>query len=413
MPSMAYIRREIRALEDLGVSVSRFALQPWPEALVDKADMIEAKKTRYVKSGGLIAFLTGLLTTLLLRPRLFAKACRLSLQLARASDRSWLFHLAYLAEACILRKWLVEAGIDHLHVHFGTNASEIGMLTNVLGGPRFSITFHGPEEFDRATCLSHYEKIKRSAFVVAVSSYGRSQLMRTSSISQWHKLNVIHCSVDDSYLKATPTPLQDNNTLVCVGRLCEQKGQLLLIQAVAQLVHEGLNVQLRLVGDGEMRLDCESEIRRCGLEDHVIITGWASGEQVRNEILEARAFVLTSFAEGLPVVLMESLAMERPALSTYIAGIPELVLPGENGWLVPAGSLEAMVVALREIMTTPPERLRELGRAGRRKVCDEHNADVEAKKLLALFMADQSSAKGKMAGTVDVNSLPKYETATR
>ena len=237
--------------------------------------------------------------------------------------------------------------------------------------------------------------------------------MRTSSISQWHKLNVIHCSVDDSYLKATPAPLQDNNTLVCVGRLCAQKGQLLLIQAVDQLVQEGLNIQLRLVGDGEMRLECASEIRRRGLESHVVITGWASGEQVRNEILGARAFVLTSFAEGLPVVLMESLAMERPALSTYIAGIPELVLPGENGWLVPAGSLEAMVVALREIMTTPPERLRELGRAGRRKVCDEHNANVEAKKLLALFMADQSSAKGKMAGTVDVNSLPKYETATR
>ena len=177
--------------------------------------------------------------------------------------------------------------------------------------------------------------------------------MRTSSISQWHKLNVIHCSVDDSYLKATPTPLQDNNTLVCVGRLCEQKGQLLLIQAEAQLVHEGLNVQLRLVGDGEMRLDCESEIRRCGLEDHVIITGWASGEQVRNEILEARAFVLTSFAEGLPVVLMESLAMERPALSTYIAGIPELVLPGENGWLILPGDKEALVNVFKEIKNNP------------------------------------------------------------
>lgn len=388
MTSFAYIRREIAALEDLGVTVSRFSLQPWTEQLVDESDRLEAKKTRYVKSGGCIAFIVGLMKTLFLRPRLFAKACVISFQLARASDRSFLYHVAYLAEACILRDWLVAAEIDHLHVHFGTNGAEIGMLAHVLGGPRYSVTFHGPEEFDRTLYLSHHEKIKRSAFVVAVSSYGRSQLMRTCGTDQWHKLKVVHCCVDSSYLEShVPRPLVENSPVVCVGRLIEQKGHLLLIQAVGQLVKEGHNIQLRLVGDGPMRPECEAAIHQYDLAGHVVITGWATGEQVRNEILGSQALVLASFAEGLPVVLMEALALERPVLSTYIAGIPELISPGENGWLVPAGSVDALVTALRELISTPVNRLREMGTAGRRNVLEWHNAKIEATKLLRLFRA--------------------------
>ncbi len=389
---MTYIRRELEEIEKYCGPVARYAHQPWPDTLVDEADKEEKRKTRYLKAGGWAALVKGLIKTSLLRPLAFFRAVRLSCQLARRSDRSFVYHLAYLAEACILRDSLLVDKIEHLHIHHGTNSSNVGMLAHVLGGPPYSITFHGPEEFDRAACSLLHEKIGRSTFVVAVSSFGRSQLMRWCSHVQWAKINVVHCNVNDDYLESNPPPWRDSNTIACVGRLCEQKGQLLLIEAVGMLVREGVDVQLRLVGDGPFRPECEAAIRQHGVAKNVTITGWATGEEVRKEIHQARGMVLPSFAEGLPVVLMEALALERPVISTYIAGIPELVIPGENGWLVPAGSVEALVQAIRELLQTPIEQLHEMGRAGRTRVIAEHQSRTEAAKLLALVQQHHSAS---------------------
>ena len=391
MPSMTYIRRELEAIEEYGDPVARFAHQPWPDTLVDEADQKEKRNTRYLKAGGSVVLALGLAKTCFLHPIAFLRAARLSFQLANRSDRSFFYHLAYLAEACILRDWLIGEKIDHLHVHHATNSSDVGMLAHVLGGPPYSITIHGPEEFDRAACFSLHEKIGRSKFVVAVSSFGRSQLMRWCRPDQWAKINVVHCNVNDAYLKKNPPPLQDSNTIACVGRLCEQKGQLLLIEAIGVLIREGINIQLRLVGDGPLRAECEAAIHRHGVGENVTITGWATGEEVRNEILQARAVVLPSFAEGLPVVLMEALALERPVVTTYIAGIPELVIPGENGWLVPAGSVDALVQTIRELLQTPIDRLQEMGRAGRAKVTNEYRSRTEAAKLFEMFQKCHST----------------------
>ena len=389
---MTYIRRELEAIEEYGDAVARFAHQPWPDTLVDEADQEEKQKTRYLKAGGWAALAMGLVKTSLLRPLAFFRAARLSCRLASRSDRSFVYHLAYLAEACILRDWLLVEKIEHLHIHHATNSSDVGMLAHVLGGPPYSITIHGPEEFDRAACFSLDEKIGRSKFVVAVSSFGRSQLMRWCSHVQWAKINVVHCNVNDDYLESNPPPLQDSNTIACVGRLCEQKGQLLLIEAVGMLDSEGIDVQLRLVGDGPFRPECEAAIRQHGVAKNVTITGWATGEEVRNEILHARGMVLPSFAEGLPVVLMEALALERPVISTYIAGIPELVIPGENGWLVPAGCVTDLVQAIKQLLQTPIERLHEMGRAGRARVIAEHQSRTEAAKLLELVQQHHSAS---------------------
>jgi colanic acid/amylovoran biosynthesis glycosyltransferase len=129
----------------------------------------------------------------------------------------------------------------------------------------------------------------------------------------------------------------------------------------------------------------------------VRITGWISGEQVRKEILAARALVLPSFAEGLPVVIMEAMALRRPVLTTYIAGIPELVRSGENGWLFPAGSVEAMEQAIRECLAMPVEALQKMGDAGFERVTRRHNVDLEASKLAALFRAAGAPASEREA----------------
>jgi glycosyltransferase involved in cell wall biosynthesis len=119
----------------------------------------------------------------------------------------------------------------------------------------------------------------------------------------------------------------------------------------------------------------------------VRITGWINSDEVRSEILAARALILPSFAEGLPVVLMEAMALRRPVLSTYVAGIPELVIPGENGWLFPAGSVDDLVDAMESCLAADPEQLSTMGEAGYQRVIERHAIDSEAAKLGALFRA--------------------------
>jgi colanic acid/amylovoran biosynthesis glycosyltransferase len=269
-----------------------------------------------------------------------------------------------------------------LHAHFGTNAAEVVMLARVLGAPGYSFTVHGPEEFDGPAALHLREKIEHSAFVVAVSSYGRSQLFRWLPHRAWPKVKVIHCGIDQDFQREDNRVTQPSNRLVCVGRLCEQKGQLLLVEAAALLAGEGLDFELILAGDGDMRTDLESLIAERCLQQYVRITGWIGSAQVREEMLAARALVLPSFAEGLPVVLMEAMALGRAVVTTAVAGIPELVEHGNHGWVVAAGDVRALAGALREVLTTSDERLATMGAAARAKVLGRHSADEGARRLL-------------------------------
>ena len=181
------------------------------------------------------------------------------------------------------------------------------------------------------------------------------------------------------------TPPQGKTHLVSIGRLVEQKGQLLLIDAVADAVAEGADVTLTLVGDGPMRSEIEARIAERGLTPRVTVAGWLAEAGVRSEIARAHALVMPSFAEGLPMVIMEAMATGRAVVATYVAGIPELVRPGESGWLVPAGDVTAMRDAIRAVAKTPPKVLARMGRAGRASVLERHDVDREAARLAQLF----------------------------
>jgi colanic acid/amylovoran biosynthesis glycosyltransferase len=386
--SHSFIRREIAGIEACGIQVARFSIRSCGSELVDEEDKRELEKTRFVLGIGKVGLLFALLRVAITRPIRFLSALWLMIQVGRKSDRGVLRHLAYLAEACVLIGWFSELGIAHVHAHFGTNSTTVAMLCRALGGPPYSFTVHGPEEFDKAEALALTEKIKRAAFVVAISSFGKSQLYRWCDHEQWSKIQVIHCGVDDMFLTQAPIPVPDQPRLVCVGRLCEQKGHLLLLEAAGQLVAEGLSFMLVLVGDGPLRTEIETMITRLGLQDHVEITGWASNSEVHQHILASRAMVLPSFAEGLPVVVMEALALSRPVISTYVAGIPELVEPEICGWLVPPGSVEALTNAMRTALQLPVEKLEQMGRVGAFRVAQQHDAAIEASILAALFRSN-------------------------
>jgi glycosyltransferase involved in cell wall biosynthesis len=280
---------------------------------------------------------------------------------------------------------LRQGAVEHLHVHFGTNAATVARLIRRLGGPSYSLTIHGPVEFDDPEGLSLGAKVADSAFTVGISDYTTAQIRRWVDYSHWERIHVVHCCIDDAFLAAPPANDDGLDRIVCVGRLTAQKGQLLLIDAVAQVVKEGVDARLTLVGDGEMRREVEERIAAANLEDRIEITGWMDEAGVRRCIAESRCLVLPSFAEGLPVVIMEAFAMARPVISTYVAGIPELVRDRENGWLVPAGNAEALAVAIRRAYGTAPEALEAMGRAGRTLVEERHRSATEVSRLEALF----------------------------
>lgn len=382
--SHSFIRREIRAAEALGVQVFRVSIRTPGVALVDEGDRDEQGRTHVLLGDGLIPLVVACAWTALTRPLRWLRAAGLACRLARRSGR-WLRTAVYLAEACLLVRWLRRERAEHLHAHFGTNPADVAALASALGGPPFSFTVHGPEEFDRPDAIALGEKVARAAFVVAISSYGRSQLFRWCRPADWPRVRVVRCGVDAAFLGAGPLPVPDEPRLVCVGRLAEQKGQLVLVEAAARLVAQGADVKLVLAGDGPMRPQIEAAVEAHGLGDRVRITGWLSNDAVRAEMAAARVFVLPSFAEGLPVVLMEALALGRPVLTTFVAGIPELVRNGINGWLVPAGDEAALATAIADALRTEPKRLEEMGRAGAEAVRAAHDATTEAGKLVALF----------------------------
>jgi glycosyltransferase involved in cell wall biosynthesis len=401
--SHSFIRREIHALEDAGVEVRRFSIRPARGETVLEADRPEAERTRVVLSAGALRLAAAVGATALAHPLRFARALALAVRVGRRSDRGLPLHLVYLVEACLLARWLRADGVEHLHAHFGTNPAAVAMLCRALGGPPFSFTVHGPEEFDKPEFLALGEKIRRAAFVAGVSSFGKSQLCRWARHEDWDKLQVVHCGLGRDLLDAPPTPVPPAPRLVCIARLSEQKGHLLLLEAIARLAREGRDFEVVLVGDGPLRPALEALVRRDRLERHVRFAGWLGGSGVRELLLASRGAVQPSFAEGLPVVLMEALALSRPVITTYIAGIPELVVPGVSGWLVPAGAVEPLVVAMRDALDAPPERLLALGQAGAALVRRDHDAAAEAAKLRALFLR---SIEGTRATTDAVAASP-------
>ncbi|MCB1331111.1 MAG: glycosyltransferase [Maritimibacter sp.] len=387
-PSHSFIRREVRALERRGLDVHRFAMRRSELTLVDPGDRDEAEKTDYVLDGGALGLARGLIAAFVEAPGPTWSALKLALKIGGASPVGRLRHLIYLAEAADVKARCAAAGVTHVHAHFGTNAAAVAMLTRVLGGPGYSFTVHGPEEFDAPAALSLSEKIARSAFVVGVSQFGRSQLCRWTPLADWDKVKVVHCGIEPAvFPEPAPPPPRDGLHLVAIGRFVEQKGQKVLVEAMAKLPADGPKVTLALVGDGELRGDLETAIAAAGLGDRVEITGWLDEAGVRAEIARADALVMPSFAEGLPMVIMEAMAMARPIISTYIAGAPELVLEGENGWLVPAGDPEALAGAISALAETPSETRAEMGSAGRARVLERHGIDGQAARLAGFIEA--------------------------
>ena len=379
-PSQSFIRREIRALEATGHDVFRMAMRPSGDPLVDPQDRYEAERTEYVLAEGKKHLLGASWRAVKRDAAQFWQATKTAITLGRVSEVGVLRHLIYLAEAAFVAERCRAEGVTHAHAHFGTNSAAVAMFSALLDGPKYSFTVHGPEEYDAPRALSLGSKIAHSDFTVAITQFGRSQLCRWAAPADWDKIKVVHCGIEPQKF-ADPAPIPDGpRRLVAIGRLVEQKGQLAVIKALAQVQ---ANVQLTLIGDGEMRGLIEAAIAEHKLQDRVTLTGWLDEAGVNGELAAAHALVMPSFAEGLPMVVMEAMAAARPVIATYIAGTPELVQHGTHGWLVPAGDVDALADTIEVFAKTPLKKLTTMGDAARQRVLERHDISTEAAKLAA------------------------------
>lgn len=384
--SHTFIRREIRALEALGIPILRQAVRAQP-ALKDPEDLAELSRTEHLL-GDHADLARGLLDAAR-NPRASLRASFDALRLMRRSDRSPAHHLAYLIEAFELARRLKRAGAAHLHAHFGTNSAEVAMLAAPMAGIGFSFTVHGQEEFDKPTFLALPRKIAQASFVATVSDYGRAQLLRWCAPADQEKIHVIRCGLDFDAEPAALAPVDwsGRRTFLNVGRFCREKAQGVFVEAIAALRARGRNVDAVLVGDGEGRAELEAQIAGLGLAGVVRLTGWLDGGRVRAEMRAARALVVSSFAENLPVVIMEAMAEGRPVVSTWIAGIPEIVVDRATGWLAPPASVEALAEAMDACLQAGQEEMDAMAERCRLWVRHRHDVHVEAARLAALFPA--------------------------
>jgi colanic acid/amylovoran biosynthesis glycosyltransferase len=396
--SHAFIRREILAVERQGFDVLRVALRGWDSRTYDDQDAIEQSNTRYVLKGGVLPLLGSVLSALFASPKRFFSALALAFRQSRRSVRALPYHLVYFAEACRLAAWLREHGAEHIHAHFGTNSAEIVMLARELGGPPYSYTVHGPVEFDNIDYFGTADKIARSAFIVAITDFTRSQLCRTVAYRHWEKILVVRCGLDPDFYVREPDPVPLVARLTCIGRIVEQKGQQVLVEAAALLRDRGRDFILSIVGDGPMAEDVRRLVKQYGLEDRIQMPGVVTTSELLDELRRSRGLVLPSFAEGLPMVIMESMALGRPVVSTYVAGIPELVVPGENGWLVPASAAGPLADAMEELLNLDAPALQRMASAAFTRVKALHAADDLAAKLGALFRQSIAEGQGRLAG---------------
>lgn len=403
--SHTFIEREVLALRAAGIDVHTFSVRPCPPAeLLSGTMRTEATRTTVLLGSPARAWFRAHAGLLRRRPGAWLSTLGRALRTGEPSPKARLWQVFYFAEAVLLHDELVRRGIRALHVHFANVSSDVARLTIDLGrridGPqagwRWTMTMHGPTEFEAVARFDLAAKTRDAAAVACISDFCRSQLMRLVPPDEWPKLRLVRMSVDvDRYAPQSeetrdPTahgPLR----LLYVGRLVPEKGGPVLLDAIERLSAAGVAVDLRIVGSGPLAQDLAAQVARAGLGDVVQLVGPKGQDELPDLYAWADVFVLPSFQEGLPVVLMEALASGVPVVTTRIAGIPELVVDGQMGRVVAPGRVDELADAISELAADPVARAR-MGARGRAAVVAEFTPQAAAAAMIDDILAPSARA---------------------
>lgn len=386
--SHSFILREVRGLRDQGVDVTSFSVRRTPpEQLIAPEDREEADSTIVLLPPDPKRFAAAVGRAALTARGRFLRAgvgaVRRGLSLG---PRAALWQAFYVGEAVLVWDECRRRGIRHVHAHFANVGADVAQLVAAIGGPgwSWSFTMHGPTEFFDVPGHRLADKTRDARFVSCISDFCRSQLMKLVERDHWDKLHLVRCGVDPAvYAPAPGRPEDGSLRVVCVGRLVPDKGQSLLVDAVALLRERGVDARLELVGDGPDRAHLERHVAELGLGEWVRLAGAVGQDTMRDHYAAADVFCLPSFAEGVPVVLMEAMAMGLPVVTTRIAGIGELVEDGVSGVLVRPGRADLIADALAGL-ADPAVRAR-MGAAGREMVVREFDVAISAERLAGIL----------------------------
>lgn len=384
--SHTFIQREIETLRQSGFEISTVSVNP-PLHLhrMTPPEKQLAAETLYLKKTSGKKLKKVLLMTGMTSPLKMMRMARAAFSLAMLKGHKNIkTALGYFLEAVLLVDMALRRQTRHIHVHFANPAATVALIASYSGAIEYSLSVHGPDVFfDVGTNLLR-EKVTRAAFVRCISHYCKSQLCRLTRYNDWSKFSIVRCGINPDVFPPRPFPSNNPPNLLCVGRLTANKGQHILIEACALLKKDGVAFHLTFAGDGEDRNSLETQVKSLGLSENTSFTGAMGQDSVKELYASADIFILPSFAEGVPVVLMEAMAMEIPVISTCITGIPELIDSGDDGFLTVPGDSKALFEKIKLLIRQPELRIR-LGRQARKKITADYHLENNCRTLSAVF----------------------------
>ncbi len=377
--SETFIVREMKSLQEQGVNIDVLSLRGDEEEFVQKNDIESVKSVIYTK--GLFLQILAFVKYFILHPVLITS------WLIKNTVYFWNAPLTLIKNiSTILRTLSVINqldGVDHIHAHWATYPSTAALLISQITGKTFSFTSHAHDIF----LENHFikDKVNASKFSVTISNFNVKLLSRIKGIDA-KKIKVVHCAIDPNSYRVENLKKEFN--ILAVGRFDEIKGFKYLIDAIAQLHKNNIKISCNIIGSGELKETLVEQTKKHGLENDIIFHGAKQQHEVRDMMLKSEMFVLPSIKtekgnmDGIPVVLMESMALGTPVISTRVSGIPELINDKVNGYLVDEKNTIQLTEAINTLINLDEVSREGIINSARKTIETDFNINIEANKLL-------------------------------
>lgn len=375
-----FIRREVIGLRERGFDVLTFSVRKTgADHDVDDEVIKEKSNTHYLLPCSPLKLFKSQIQAIFKQPARYFSTLWLALKTSRPGIKGHALQIIYFAEAILLADLVKEYQVEHLHNHLGDNSGTVTLLAAKFADISYSISIHGPHIFFDGLHWALDVKTANSTFISCIGHFCTSQMMLYTNKQDWDKFKIVRCGIDPQQFQYRE-PSGQAKKLVYVGRLSGEKGVPVLFDSLQLLKTQGYDFELTLLGDGEERQRLEASAKEYGISQQVSFAGFVDQKTIADTLQASDIFVLPSFAEGIPVALMEAMAMGVPVIATYVGGIAELVIDKETGQLTYPSDKHDLARAIAYYIDNP-EECKRIAKNARDKVLAEFNIDEQIDKL--------------------------------